>query len=58
MDIFMDIFMDMSYRIIFPAAIPSDLVNLIAEIDEFKGQWQSLKDIAPDRIGKGAFYQK
>ena len=28
-----------------------DLVKLIAEIDEFKGRWEALKTLAPDRQG-------
>ena len=27
-----------------------DLVKLIAEIDEFKGRWQALKTLSPDRL--------
>lgn len=27
-----------------------DLVKLIAEIDEFKGRWEALKTVAPDRL--------
>ena len=27
-----------------------DLVKLIAEIDEFKGRWEALKTLAPDRL--------
>jgi Fic family protein len=29
-----------------------DLVKLVAEIDEFKGRWDSLKTLAPDRLNK------
>ena len=28
-----------------------DLVKLIAEIDEFKGRWEALKALSPDRLG-------
>ena len=28
-----------------------DLVKLIAEIDEFKGRWEALKTLSPDRLG-------
>ena len=27
-----------------------DLVKLIAEIDEFKGRWEALKALSPDRL--------
>lgn len=27
-----------------------DLVQLVAEIDEFKGRWESYKTVAPDRL--------
>lgn len=27
-----------------------DLVKLIAEIDEFKGRWEALKILSPDRL--------
>lgn len=30
--------------------IGSDLVKLIAEIDEFKGRWEALKIPSPDRL--------
>ncbi|RPI76002.1 MAG: Fic family protein [Desulfobacteraceae bacterium] len=40
----------MSYQIILNLQIPSDLSNLIAEIDEFKGRWESLKNSAPDHL--------
>ena len=29
-----------------------DLVKLIAEVDEFKGQWEALKTLAPERLDK------
>jgi hypothetical protein len=28
----------------------SDLVKLIAGIDEFKGRWEALKTLSPDRL--------
>jgi Fic family protein len=28
-----------------------DLVRLIAEIDEFKGRWEAIKTVSPDRLG-------
>ncbi|WP_374311741.1 Fic family protein [Dongia sp.] len=31
-------------------ALGADLVKLIAEIDEFKGRWEALKTLAPDRL--------
>jgi Fic family protein len=46
----MDIFMGMDYKIILPARVPSDLVKLISEIDEFKGRWEALKNLTPDRL--------
>ena len=34
-----------------PKLSPSPgLVQLIAEIDEFKGRWEALKTLAPDRL--------
>jgi hypothetical protein len=27
-----------------------DLVKLIAEIDEFKGRWEALRTLSPDRL--------
>ena len=30
--------------------IGPDLVKLIAEIDEFKGRWEALKTLSPDRL--------
>ena len=30
--------------------IGSDLIKLIAEIDEFKGRWDALKNLSPDRL--------
>lgn len=30
--------------------ISSEMLNLISEIDEFKGAWQQMKSIAPDRL--------
>jgi Fic family protein len=35
-----------------PKLTPShDLILLIAELDEFKGQWEALKTLSPDRLG-------
>jgi hypothetical protein len=31
-------------------ALGQDLVKLIAEIDEFKGRWDALKILSPDRL--------
>ena len=31
-------------------AFGPDLVKLIAEIDEFKGRWEALKTLSPDRL--------
>jgi Fic family protein len=46
----MGIFTGMTYPIILPEQIPSDMVTAIAEIDEFKGQWSALRNLAPDRL--------
>lgn len=46
----MGIFMGMIYKIILNNTIPTGIVNLISEIDEFKGRWEALKIIAPDRL--------
>jgi hypothetical protein len=32
-------------------ALGPDLVKLIAEIDEFKGRWEALRTLSPDRLG-------
>jgi Fic family protein len=32
-------------------AFGPDLVKLIAEIDEFKGRWEALRTLSPDRLG-------
>jgi Fic family protein len=41
--------MGMKYcKIILPTQLPSMMVNNIAAIDEFKGRWEALKNIAPD----------
>jgi Fic family protein len=42
--------MDMNYKIILSLQVPSDISNLIAEIDEFKGRWEALKNIVPDKL--------
>ena len=31
-------------------AVSQSLLQLIAEIDEFKGQWRSLKTLSPERL--------
>lgn len=31
-------------------ALTQDLVKLVAEIDEFKGRWEALKNLSPDRL--------
>jgi Fic family protein len=33
-----------------PLKITSDILGLVAEIDEFKGRWQALGSLAPDRL--------
>ena len=33
-------------------SITSEFLNIIAEIDEFKGQWESLKNISPERLSR------
>jgi len=35
-------------------AFSPDLVQLIAEIDEFKGRWEALGTLSPDRLGARA----
>ena len=42
--------MDMAYSVVLNKSIPTDIVNLISEIDEFKGRWAALKNLAPDRL--------
>jgi len=32
--------------------ITQEFLGLIAEIDEFKGQWESLKNLSPERLGR------
>jgi len=46
----MDIFMDMRYTISLGSHVPNDILNQIAEIDEFKGRWEALKNIAPETL--------
>ena len=31
-------------------SLSSDIVKLIAEIDEFKGRWDALKALSPERL--------
>ncbi|MBN2036363.1 MAG: Fic family protein [Chitinispirillaceae bacterium] len=40
------------YEIILPRQLPTETVNKIAEIDEFKGRWDALKNIAPDSLSR------
>jgi Fic family protein len=42
--------MDMDYKIIMPTKVPLDIVKLISEVDEFKGRWEALKNLTPDRL--------
>jgi hypothetical protein len=30
--------------------VSHDLLQLIAEIDEFKGKWEALKNLSPERL--------
>jgi len=30
--------------------ITKDILRLVAEIDEFKGEWKALENLAPDRL--------
>lgn len=30
--------------------VDQDILQLIAEIDEFKGHWQALKSLSPERL--------
>ena len=30
--------------------LTQDLVKLVAEVDEFKGRWEALKNLSPDRL--------
>ncbi|MBN1308208.1 MAG: Fic family protein [Chitinispirillaceae bacterium] len=39
-----------NYTIRLPETLASELVKQIAEIDEFKGRWEALRNIAPDRL--------
>lgn len=40
------------YDVILPRQLPTEMVNKIAEIDEFKGRWEALKNIAPDSLSR------
>lgn len=42
----------MDYKIILPEEIPAALVNSLTEIEEFKGRWTALKNLAPDRLAQ------
>jgi Fic family protein len=44
--------MDMHYKIILNTRIPSDLVNFISEIDEFKGRWDYIKNLSPESLSR------
>lgn len=46
----MGIFMGMNYQIILKSTFSAEIVRLIAEIDEFKGRWEALKDKTPERL--------
>ena len=41
-----------TYEIILPKQIPTEIVNKIAEIDEFKGRGDALKNIVPDSLSR------
>ena len=32
--------------------LDQNMVKLVAEIDEFKGRWEALKNLAPERLNK------
>ncbi|MBN1760382.1 MAG: Fic family protein [Chitinispirillaceae bacterium] len=40
----------MDYKIILPEEVPATLVNRLTEIEEFKGRWTALNNLAPDRL--------
>ena len=40
----------MDYQIILPDQIPAKIVISIAAIEEFRGRWTALKNLAPDRL--------
>lgn len=40
------------YKIILPEKLDLEIVNKIAEVDEFKGRWDALKNIAPDSLSR------
>ena len=42
--------MGMNYQIILKSTFSAEIVRLIAEIDEFKGRWEALKDKTPERL--------
>lgn len=35
----------------YKVTITSDILNLISELDEFKGRWQAINTLSPDRLG-------
>src|SRR3989338_5338615 len=34
----------------YQVTITNDILNLISEIDEFKGRWQAINTLSPDRL--------
>ena len=34
----------------YKANINNDILNLISEIEEFKGRWQAINTLSPDRL--------
>ncbi|OGJ88777.1 MAG: AsnC family transcriptional regulator [Candidatus Raymondbacteria bacterium RifOxyA12_full_50_37] len=42
--------MDMAFTIPPVSSLPLDVATLISEIDEFKGRWESLKNMAPKQL--------
>ena len=34
----------------YQVTITNDILNLISEIDEFKGKWQAINTLSPDRL--------
>jgi Fic family protein len=46
----MDIDMEVEMNPLEKLAFTSDLVRLIGELDEFKGRWEALGDLAPERL--------
>lgn len=46
----MDIYMEANLNPLEKLAITPDLVRLIGDLDEFKGRWEALGDLAPERL--------